>query len=87
MCSCDDAPVPEYQWFVRIHDDDTTSAMVALYLLHRLCGVAWPQAAQLTVAVQREGFADVAACASRDEAEGLVVALQRGGLRATLRCR
>ncbi len=75
------------EWFVRIHNDEVTSALVVMDVLHRLCDLPWPEAIDTTRRVHWGRWADVAARASQAQAEELAVALQRYGLRATVWCR
>ncbi|EHY87697.1 ATP-dependent Clp protease adaptor ClpS [Saccharomonospora azurea] len=81
-----DVPVSR-EWFVRIHNDEITSALVVIDALHRLCGLPWPNAIDLTRRVHWGRSADVPAPGSQAEAENLAVSLQRCGLRTTVWCR
>nr|WP_190819638.1 ATP-dependent Clp protease adaptor ClpS [Saccharopolyspora pogona] len=72
-------------WRVDIHNDDVTSMLVVVHVLHRLCGLSLADAGELAAHAHQHGAAAVREFADQATAEALAVGLQRHGLRTTIR--
>jgi hypothetical protein len=72
-------------WRVVLHRDRRIPDAVTMHLLNTWCATTMAEAARLVSEVRQSRSAEVATLSDVQEAEQLVVALQRRGLNATVR--